>query len=284
MKNSVTDAKLVPNRAAGPQMDRLLEVMARLRDPDGGCPWDVEQTFATISAYTIEEAYEVAQAIADGDMTELRKELGDLLFQVVFYAQMARENGDFDFTDITQAVSDKMIERHPHVFSDHTVDGTQAQSVAWETQKANERAARAEAEGRAASVLDDVTPGFPALMRAQKLQKRAARVGFDWPNVDGVMAKIVEESAELKAEVDSHAEKARIEAEIGDLLFSLVNLSRWHGADAEAALRGANHRFEQRFRHIENALAADDRLTTDASLEELETLWQAAKLAENELN
>jgi MazG family protein len=213
-------------------------------------------------------------------MAELRKELGDLLFQVVFYAQMARETGDFDFSDIAKAVSDKMIERHPHVFSGHSVDGVKAQSVAWESLKADERAARAKAEGRAPSVLDDITPGFPALMRAQKLQKRAARVGFDWPTVDGAIAKIVEESAELKAEVEGGGDPARIEAEIGDLLFSLVNLSRWHGADAEAALRGANRRFDQRFRHIEKSLAAEGRQTADASLEELESLWRAAKRAE----
>ena len=266
-------------------MDRLLEVMSRLRDPDGGCPWDVEQTFETISAYTIEEAYEVAEAIADGNVAEIRKELGDLLFQVVFYAQMARERGDFDFSDITKSVSDKMIERHPHVFSDESVESTKAQAVAWETTKANERAARAKAEGRAASVLDDVTPGFPALMRAQQLQKRAARVGFDWPDVDGVLAKIAEESEEIKAEIRAGEEienTTRIEAEIGDMLFSLVNLSRWTGTDAEVALRGANRRFEKRFRHIETSLAAQNRLTTDASLEELENLWQAAKLAETE--
>jgi ATP diphosphatase len=281
MNSPAVTLKLAANRAAGPEMDRLLDVMARLRDPDGGCPWDVEQTFETISAYTIEEAYEVAEAIAQGDISELRKELGDLLFQVVFYAQMAREQGDFDFTDITKSVSDKMIERHPHVFADVTVDGTQAQSVAWETQKANERAARAKAEGRTPSVLDDVTPGFPALMRAQKLQKRAARVGFDWPDIEGAMAKIAEETEELKQELaEEGGDETRIEAEIGDLLFSLVNLSRWAGADAETALRGANRRFESRFRHIENSLAAEDRMTTDATLEELENLWQAAKQAE----
>jgi len=280
MTSPATTLKLAANRAAGPEMDRLLEVMARLRDPDGGCPWDVEQTFETISAYTIEEAYEVAEAIAQGDISELRKELGDLLFQVVFYAQMAREQGDFDFSDITKSVSDKMIERHPHVFADVTVDGTHAQSVAWETQKANERAARAMAQGRAPSVLDDVTPGFPALMRAQKLQKRAARVGFDWPDIEGAMAKIAEETEELKQELAEGGDQTRIEAEIGDLLFSLVNLSRWAGADAETALRGANRRFEQRFRHIEDSLAAGDRKTTDATLEELENLWQAAKQAE----
>ncbi len=269
-----------PNRATGPEMDRLLDVMMRLRDPDSGCPWDAEQTFETISAYTIEEAYEVAEAIADGNMTELRKELGDLLFQVVFYAQMARENGDFDFTDIAQAVSDKMIERHPHVFAEQKFKDTKAQSADWETRKAEERAARAEAEGRAPSVMDDLTAGFPALMRAQKLQKRAVRVGFDWPSVDGVMEKISEEAAELRAEIEAGADQARVEAEIGDMLFSLVNLSRWYGADAEAALRGANRRFERRFRYIENALAADSRDPADAALEEMEALWQAAKIAE----
>jgi len=251
--------------------------MAKLRDPATGCPWDREQTFATIAPYTIEEAYEVAEAIAEGDMAELRKELGDLLFQVVFYAQMAREQDEFDFEDIAEAVTMKMIKRHPHVFADLLVEDADAQSVAWETQKENERAARAEAEGRAPSVLDDVAAGFPALMRALKLQKRAARVGFDWPDVSGVLDKIAEEAEELKSEIAAKQSDARIEEEFGDLLFSLVNLGRWIGADPETALRNANSRFEQRFRHVEAVLADRGEKPSNVELEELEALWQSAK-------
>ncbi len=258
-------------------MDRLIDVMARLRDPTTGCPWDREQTFATIAPYTIEEAYEVAEAIAEGDMAELRKELGDLLFQVVFYAQMAREQDEFDFEDVAEAVATKMIKRHPHVFADLLVEDANAQSVAWETQKENERTARAEAEGRAPSVLDDVAAGCPALMRAHKLQKRAARVGFDWPDVSGVLDKVAEEAEELKSEIAAQQSETRIEEEFGDLLFSLVNLGRWIGADPETALRNANSRFEQRFRHVEAVLAERGEQPSNVALEELEALWQSAK-------
>ncbi len=260
-----------------PVMDRLIEVMAKLRDPENGCPWDREQTFATIAPYTIEEAYEVAEAISEGDMAELRKELGDLLFQVVFYAQMAREQGEFDFEDVAEAITEKMIKRHPHVFSDLSVADADAQSLAWEVQKENERAERAVAEGRAPSVLDDVAAGFPALMRAHKLQKRAARVGFDWPDVSGVLDKVAEEAEELKSEIAEKDNGVRVEEEFGDLLFSLVNLGRWIGADPETALRNANSRFENRFRRVEAVLAERGELPSNVPLEELEALWQSAK-------
>ena len=256
--------------------------MAQLRDPEKGCPWDREQSFATIAPYTIEEAYEVAETIADGDMAELRNELGDLLFQVVFYAQLAKEEKLFGFNDIVQAISDKMISRHPHVFGDMSIEDSDAQNIAWETTKAHERAAKAKANNREASVLDDITAGFPALMRAQKLQKRATRIGFDWPDVSGALEKLEEEVAELDHEVQQsadqgHANQDRINEEFGDVMFSLVNIGRHYNLDVETSLRQANTRFETRFRLMESLATTKHGAPDAASLAELEALWQIAK-------
>ncbi|MCI0429204.1 MAG: nucleoside triphosphate pyrophosphohydrolase [Rhodospirillales bacterium] len=258
-------------------MERLLAVMARLRNPDGGCPWDLEQNFATIAPYTIEEAYEVADAIERRDMAALKDELGDLLLQVVFHAQMAREAGSFDFEAVAAAIAEKMIRRHPHVFGDVSIKTADAQTAAWEDHKEDERRAKASAEGRAASLLDGVAAGLPALMRAIKLQRRAARVGFDWPNAADVFLKIDEEIAEIKAELSEARSQSRLLDEVGDLLFAVVNLARHLEVDPEAALRHANGKFERRFRQVEDQLAAAGRNPADASLDELEALWQRAK-------
>jgi ATP diphosphatase len=266
-------------------IDRLREIMARLR-ADDGCPWDRQQTFETIAPYTIEEAYEVAEAIAHGDMAGLRDELGDLLFQVVFHARMAEEAGEFDFDDAAAAICDKLVRRHPHVFGDAQVDDAEAQTTAWEAHKAAEREAKARAAGRRVSVLDDVALGLPALARAVKLQKRASRVGFDWPDARGVLDKINEEMAELSAElVDRKAaatpDHERIMDEFGDLLFAYVNLARHLDLDPETALRRTNAKFERRFRQIEAWLAETGRTPEQAGLEEMDALWERAKAAEH---
>ena len=258
-------------------IDRLIGVMARLRHPTEGCPWDVEQTFETIAPYTIEEAYEVADAINRRDMAALRDELGDLLLQVVFHARMAEEEDEFVFDDVAGAISDKLIRRHPHVFGDGEADAAAAVRESWESLKAAERAEKAANDGRPASVLDDVPPAFPALMRAEKLQKRAARVGFDWPDIAPVLDKVIEELGELKAEIDSGGNSERVSEEAGDVLFACVNLLRHVKVDPESALRSANNKFEQRFRQVEAALAAEGRRPDDADLAELEALWQRAK-------
>ena len=258
-------------------MERLLAVMARLRSPGGGCPWDLEQDFATIAPYTIEEAYEVADAIERQDMVALKDELGDLLLQVVFHAQMAREAGRFDFTEVAAGISEKMIRRHPHVFGDVSIGTADAQTMAWEEHKEKERRAKATAEGRAPSVLDGVAAGLPALMRALKLQRRAARVGFDWPRVQDVFVKIDEELTEIKIELQESPAPERLLDEVGDLLFAVVNLARHLEVDPETALRHANGKFEWRFRKVEDQLAAAGRDPADASLGELEALWQHAK-------
>ena len=207
-------------------LDRLLAIMARLRDKERGCPWDREQDFATIAPYTIEEAYEVADAVARGDTAALKDELGDLLFQVVFHARIAEEAGLFDFADVAAAIADKMVRRHPHVFGDVDIASAAAQTAAWEEHKAGERAARAQAAGRGESVLDGVALALPALLRAAKIQRRAARIGFDWSQPRPVMAKLIEEIGELEAELDGGADPARIEDEVGDLLFAAANLAR----------------------------------------------------------
>ena len=270
-----------PIDPALPCIDRLIAIMARLRDPDGGCPWDLEQSFRTIAPHTIEEAYEVADTIERGDMDELRDELGDLLFQVVFYAQMAREQGAFDFEAVAGGIADKMVRRHPHVFGDVSVENAEEMSHRWEAQKAAERADKAAADGRAASVLDGVIAGLPALTRAVKLQKRAARVGFDWTEPKEILDKIEEEIGELRAEIDADGELGgtpdRIEDEIGDLAFALVNLARRLEVDPDAALRRTNRKFDRRFRRIETWLAEQDRTPDQADLDELEALWQRAK-------
>src|SRR6056297_997776 len=263
-----------PALPADPQdgLARLLEIMRRLRDPDTGCPWDIEQDFDTIAPYTIEEAHEVADAIARADWGDLRDELGDLLLQVVFHAQIADDRGLFTFDAVASAIADKMLARHPHVFGDESRDKTAAQQTRdWEAIKATERAAKAQT-----GVLDGVAAGLPALMRAVKLQKRAARVGFDWPTTDEVLDKLVEETDELRTAPD---DAARFE-EFGDLLFVMANLGRHLGIDPEAALRAANAKFTRRFGFIEAALADEGRHPSDSTLEEMDALWNAAKTAE----
>lgn len=246
--------------------------MARLRDPETGCPWDIEQDFASIAPYTIEEAYEVADAIAREDWQDLKGELGDLLFQTVYHAQMAEEAGHFTFDDVARSIADKMVDRHPHVFGNESREkSAEQQTRDWESVKAAERAARARG-----GVLDDVALGLPALMRAEKLQKRAARVGFDWPHIAQVIDKIAEEAREL-AEARETAPRDEIEAEMGDLLFVMANLARHLKVDPEVALRRANDKFTRRFAHIEAALAADGKRPEQSDLEEMDALWNAAK-------
>jgi ATP diphosphatase len=266
--------------AAPSGIERLLQVMARLRDPDGGCPWDLEQDFSSIAPYTIEEAYEVADAIERRDFDDLAGELGDLLLQVVYHAQMAEEAGRFDFEAVAARIADKMIRRHPHVFGEAEVASAAAQSLAWEDAKAAERRQREAAEGADPSILADLPLGLPALTRSAKLQRRAARVGFDWPEIGPVFGKLEEELAEVRAELAAGPSPERLEGEVGDLLFAAVNLARHLGVDGETALRRANQKFESRFRAIETALAAAGRDPADASLEEMEELWQRAKARE----
>lgn len=255
---------------------RLLDIMARLRAPDG-CPWDQVQSFETIAPYTIEEAYEVADAIGRGpDYPALLDELGDLLFQVVYHAQMASELGKFAFGDVAEAISNKMIRRHPHVFGEAEARSAEAQTAAWEAQKAAERATRAET-----GTLAGIPAGLPALTRALKLARRAARVGFDWPDAGAVLDKLEEEAAELRAELPG-MDKARQADEVGDLLFVLVNLARKLDLDPEACLAAANAKFERRFGAVEKALAAEGRAPSDATLEEMEAAWQAAKATERD--
>jgi tetrapyrrole methylase family protein/MazG family protein/ATP diphosphatase len=256
-------------------IDRLIEIMARLRDPENGCPWDRVQTFATIAPYTIEEAYEVADAVLRGDLADLRDELGDLLLQVVFHARMAEEQGDFAFDDVVEAICDKMIRRHPHVFSGETYESAAAQTEGWETIKAAERTAKAAGSG----VLADVPAGLPALLRAVKLTKRAARVGFDWPDPAAVLEKLQEEVAELEVEIAA-GDKDKAREEFGDLLFVCANLARKLDLDPEDALRSANAKFARRFGFIEATLQAQGRGPADATLEEMEAIWVQAKTAE----
>jgi MazG family protein len=258
-------------------MARLLAVMAWLRDRRHGCPWDVEQTFRTIAPYTIEEAYEVADAIDRDDLGALKDELGDLLLQVVYHAQMAHESGAFGFADVASAIADKMVDRHPHVFGDARVATAEAQTVSWEARKAIERAAK-RAGAEPAGALDGVARALPALLRAEKIQKRAARVGFDWKQTGPVIDKIEEELGELRAELEAgDVDQARLTDELGDVLFAVANLARHCKIDPEAALRATNDKFERRFRHIERRLAEAGRKPADATLEEMEALWQEAK-------
>jgi tetrapyrrole methylase family protein/MazG family protein/ATP diphosphatase len=254
---------------------RLIAIMARLRDPDGGCPWDLEQTFATIAPYTIEEAYEVADAIDRADLSELKDELGDLLLQVVYHARMAEEAGAFDFLDVANAICDKMIRRHPHVFGGDIHRDAIEQARAWDAIKAEERAAK----DAAASILDGVPVALPALMRAEKLTRRAARVGFTWEKPEDVLEKLHEELAELAAETGA-GDLARVREEMGDVLFVCANLARMLDVDPEEALRGANAKFTRRFHAIEQALAADGRGPEQSDLAEMDALWNAAKRAE----
>ncbi len=259
-------------------IDRLLEIMSRLRAPQGGCPWDLAQTFASIAPHTVEEAYEVVEAIETGDRAALKDELGDLLFQVVFYAQMAKEEGSFDFADVVAAICDKMERRHPHVFGDQTIADVQAQTVQWEAQKARER--QQKAGNQRQSALAGVSTALPAQTRALKLQARAGRVGFDWPEAAQVFDKIAEEIEEVRAELGDTVDQDRLEDEVGDLLFACVNLARKLKVDPETALRRGNRKFERRFHHIERELAGQGRTPGEASLDEMEALWAAAKRLE----
>jgi tetrapyrrole methylase family protein/MazG family protein/ATP diphosphatase len=255
-------------------IERLKAVMARLRDPNGGCPWDVEQTFASIAPYTVEEAYEVADAIQRGDLKDLKEELGDLLFQVIFHARMAEEQQLFDFDAVADAIAHKLIRRHPHVFGDVGHRTADEQTAAWEEIKAQERKGK-EKHG----VLDDVPVGLPALTRAVKLTRRAGRVGFDWPTTDEVVAKLHEELDELRAEIAA-GDQARVREEMGDLLFVVANLARKLDVEPEDALREANAKFIRRFHHIEARLAETGRKPTDSDLEEMDALWNEARRAD----
>lgn len=281
-------------------IQRLLDIMARLRDPRRGCPWDLQQNFKTIAPYTVEEAYEVADAIERADLPSLRDELGDLLFQVVFHSQLAREQGAFDFDAVVDAICDKMERRHPHVFGDASVDDADAQTLAWEEQKRRERAQK-NASSEHASVLDDVPMALPALTRANKLGKRAAQVGFEWSDVHGAIEKLDEEIAEFKAEVRAHSclqadaaaaegtpkqvlhenrQHERLAAEIGDVLFCVVNVCRYLKIDPELALKRTNASFERRFRYVERGLAARGKTPEQATLAEMDQLWDEGKQGE----
>jgi ATP diphosphatase len=273
-----------PDPAALPcePLARLLAVMAWLRHPRHGCPWDIEQSFRTIAPYTIEEAYEVADAVDREDMPGLKEELGDLLLQVVYHAQMAAEARAFSFADVAAGIADKMVERHPHVFGDLEIATADAQTISWEARKAAERAAKEAGKGNAgpAGALDGVARALPALLRAEKLQKRAARVGFDWKAAGPVIDKIEEEIGELRAELSAgKPDPERLTDEIGDVLFAVANLARHCKVDPEAALRSTNDKFERRFRFVERELVKQGRKPAEASLVEMETLWQAAKTA-----
>ena len=265
------------DKPQGASITGLLEIMEALRHPDTGCPWDLEQSFETIAPYTIEEAYEVEDAIRSGDMEAFKSELGDLLFQTVFQAQIAKEANQFDFDDIVKTLSTKMISRHPHVFGNEAEQNTaEEQKLAWEDRKAAERADKAARLGRPPSVLDDVPLALPALMRAEKLQKRAARIGFDWNDIGAVYKKVLEEAEELSKAKDSE-DQSHVHEEFGDLLFVVVNLARHLKLDPETALRDANAKFERRFRYVETQSADKG---TQGDLEAMEALWQEAKRLE----
>lgn len=258
----------------------LLAIMAKLRDPNGGCPWDLEQNFDTIAPYTIEEAYEVEDAIKRKDFQGLKEELGDLLLQVVFHAQMAKEAHHFDFEQVVNGVCEKMIKRHPHVFGDADIQTAEAQTESWEQQKAEERRQKSAASGMLASVLDGVATNLPALIRAEKLTKRAAKVGFDWHDAEQILDKLDEEIDELEVELEIGGPKEKLMEELGDMLFVVVNLARHLNVDPEEALRFTNRKFEKRFRYIETRLAAQGKDIETTPLEEMENLWDEAKIAE----
>lgn len=259
-------------------VSRLIEIMAALRDPASGCLWDLEQDFRTVAPYTLEEAYEVADAIERGDLAGLEEELGDLLLQVVFHARMASEQGAFDFDDVVRGICDKLVRRHPHVFGGETVDSAAAQTVVWEQHKARERAAR----GGSSGLLGDVPMALPALARAHKLGRRAARAGFDWPDAAGARRKLDEELAELDAAVSEQFPPQALEAELGDVLLSVANYARHLGLDPEAALRRANDRFVRRFRYLEQRLEESGLSGETAGPERLDRWWEAAKRLEEE--
>jgi MazG family protein len=259
------------------ELDQLLQLMIRLRDPETGCPWDRQQTCATIVPHTIEEAYEVADAIAREDWMELRSELGDLLFQVVFYARIAEEEGRFNFSDVVGGIVEKMIRRHPHVFgTEHYADAA-AQTAAWEQIKTAEKAEKGESP---TGVLDGIPLALPALTRAVKLQKKAAQVGFDWGTAEPVLAKIEEEIGEIRHEIATQAPPERLSDELGDVLFAVANLARHLQLDPETALRGTNAKFERRFRQIEGWLAEQGYTPTQSTLTEMDALWEQAKIGE----
>ena len=261
---------------SGASMTKLLQIMAALRAPEDGCPWDLEQTFESLVSHTLEEAYEVVDCIERADHEALVGELGDLLFQVVFYARIAEEQGKFDFDDVVDAISEKLIARHPHVFADENPLNARQQSIRWEEMKAEERRTQL---GDNVSALDDVPVNLPALVRAQKIQKRAARVGFDWPEVEGVREKVFEEIAELEqARKDGKADE--VEDEFGDLFFSCVNWARFLGLDAESTLRKATIKFESRFRALEQQIQREGLTIEQQSLESLEARWQTVKRAQ----
>jgi ATP diphosphatase len=267
-------------------ISRLIEIMAALRTPGTGCPWDLKQDFSTIAPFTIEEAYEVADAIDRGDMEELKLELGDLLLQSVYHARMAEEAGHFDFSDVVEAITRKMIRRHPHVFGDEVARTAGIAKGAWERIKSEEkaelaaaRASRGQAEKPATSLLDDVPTALPGLMAAVKLQTRAGKVGFDWNDPRAVIAKIREELDEVEAELDSDSQTRQAE-EVGDLLFAIANLARHLNLDPEGAVRTANAKFRRRFRHIEERIADAGKKLAEASLDEMEALWSEAKALE----
>lgn len=257
------------------KITKLKEIMALLRDPEKGCPWDVEQDFKSISPHTIEEAYEVVDAIDKNDMLSLKEELGDLLLQVIFHSQMADEKGYFNFEDVVDAINNKLIERHPNIFGDADIKTAKEQENAWEAKKAEERAAKARANGDSLSVLDGVAIALPALTRSVKLQKRAAKVGFDWANIQDVYDKIEEELGELKRAVNGDG---NIDEEFGDLLFCISNLGRKLKLDPEVCLKMCNEKFIKRFSYIEDSLKKQNRSINDSNLVEMDELWNEAKL------
>jgi nucleoside triphosphate diphosphatase len=261
-------------------IQRLIDIMARLRDPESGCPWDLEQTFKTIAPHTIEETYELVEAIESGEPHAIKDELGDVLLQVVFYAQMGREAGLFNFDSVAGYLADKLIERHPHIFGEREAKTARDVLDNWEKDKEAKRAAQAESEGRLTSVLDGVSAALPAATRAVKLQKRAATVGFDWAEARDVFAKIKEEIGELENEVEAKANKSFLEDELGDVFFAVTNLARKLKIDPETALRSTNRKFERRFRKIEESLAAQGKNITAVSLDEMERLWNEIKAQE----
>jgi len=262
-------------------MNQLLKIMKSLRDPDCGCPWDVEQKFSTIAPYTIEEAYEVADAIARNDMDELCSELGDLLFQVIYHSQLAEEQGFFNFRDVTERINEKLIRRHPHVFGESESTDTKTQSIAWEAIKTQERLGKRGKAAQKQGLLNGINQAMPSLARAQKLQNRAATVGFDWNETQAVLDKIKEELEEVEEEINSETRNAeKIEEEIGDLLFACVNLARHLGIDSESAVRKTNKKFENRFAYIEHSLRDQGTDLQDATLELMDKLWNEAKINE----
>lgn len=262
-------------------MTELLALMNSLRDKEHGCPWDIEQNFATIAPHTIEEAYEVADAIDRNDMDDLRSELGDLLLQVVFHTQMAKEAGLFDFDDVATAITQKLIARHPHLFGDEKVANAAEQVHKWEAIKGAERAQKAQLAGKEHSVLDDIPRNLPAMIRASKIQKRAAKVGFNWKQIDPILDKLQEEISELKAEIPT-ANKTRITHEIGDMLFVICNIANYFHVNPEEALRSTNNKFERRFNYVEQELKKQDRTPEQASLEEMDGLWNEIRAQEKE--